>query len=210
MNELSKLAIKHGTDKWNHHWYTDKYEFFLSRYKNLPVKLLEIGVGGYHHPDQGGASLRMWKEYFPAGDIFAIDIFDKSLLVEPRITILEGSQSDPQFLQHVYNRMGKIDVVIDDGSHKCQDIIASFLKLFPLLENDGVYIIEDTATSYWSDYGGSMDLNTPGTTLHFFMQFIHGLNHHCIANYPLSEFNKIIKGITFYRELIIIEKGEPK
>ena len=64
MNYLSQLAIKHGTDKWGHHFYTDKYEDILKHLKEAEIKLLEIGVGGYEFPDRGGGSLRMWKEYF--------------------------------------------------------------------------------------------------------------------------------------------------
>jgi hypothetical protein len=210
ISELSQLAIKHGTDKWNHHWYTEHYHKHLNKFKDSNINLLEIGVGGYYHPDQGGASLRMWKDYFTKGKIFAIDIFDKSQLQEDRIKIFKGSQDDIPFLKDVYNRMDRsVHVIVDDGSHHCNHIIASFLFLFPFLDNNGVYIIEDTETSYWEDYGGSMNLNFPGSTINFFKQLIDGQNHITIKDYPvLPELHHWIKGISFYRNLIIIEKGE--
>jgi hypothetical protein len=207
---LSSLATQHGTDKWNHHYYTDIYHHYLQHLKNSSIKLLEIGVGGYEYPDRGGQSLKMWKDYFPHGQIWAIDIYDKSKLQEDRIAILQGSQNDADFLQEVFNRMGGLHVVVDDGSHKCSDVIASFQKLFPLLDENGIYIIEDTETSYWESYGGSFDLNNPCTTKNFFISLLHGLDHITIPNFPVSYFTKNIKGMSFYRNLIIVQKGEPK
>jgi hypothetical protein len=40
--------------------------------------LFEIGIGGYDNENKGGNSLRMWKNFFPFGKIFAIDIYNKS------------------------------------------------------------------------------------------------------------------------------------
>ena len=64
-SDLGILGRIHGTDKvWAHH-YDRQYQahFRLLRWNRL--NLLEIGVGGDDNPDQGGNSLRMWKDYFP-------------------------------------------------------------------------------------------------------------------------------------------------
>jgi hypothetical protein len=211
-SELTAIAKKNITDKWDHHWYTDIYHDHLQHLRGSKINLLEIGVGGYHFPDQGGGSLKMWKEYFPQGNIFAIDIHDKSQLQEDRIKILKGSQDDIDFLRHVYNVMDhKLDVVVDDGSHCCNHIITSFNFLFRHLQVGGIYIIEDTETSYWESYGGSPNIFQPGTTINYFMQFVHGQNHMTIPGFPVvPEYHHWIKGISFYRNLIIIEKGENK
>jgi hypothetical protein len=52
-------------------------------------------------------------------------------------------------LQNVVNLTGKFDFIIDDGSHRNQDILKSFNFLFPKLNEGWVYIVEDTQTSYW-------------------------------------------------------------
>jgi len=82
---LNELARAHGTDKAGDHSYTGAYEFHLAGFRDRPVRLLEIGVGGYEDPDQGGESLRMWKEYFAHGQIFGLDIYDKSSMSSPKI-----------------------------------------------------------------------------------------------------------------------------
>src|ERR1700688_2245107 len=63
-NDLNRLALLFGTDKWGCHWYTQHYERYFGSLKKKRLNLLEIGVGGYENPDEGGESLRMWKAYF--------------------------------------------------------------------------------------------------------------------------------------------------
>jgi demethylmacrocin O-methyltransferase len=154
-NNLTMLGILFGTDKaWWGHNYTPHYMTHLRKYKYKRIKLLEIGIGGHEDVNKGGNSLRMWKYYFPLGQIFGIDIFDKSALQEKRIKTFKGSQIDKDFLNKTLNNIGDVDVIIDDGSHINEHVIETFKLLFPLLKDGGLYVVEDTQTSYWADYGG--------------------------------------------------------
>lgn len=74
IDPLTRLAIRHGTDKWGPHFYTPIYHRLLAPFRNGPVQFLEIGVGGYEYRKVGGASLATWAEYFPNGRIVGIDI----------------------------------------------------------------------------------------------------------------------------------------
>src|SRR6188768_4205116 len=105
-DDLTSLAKVYQTDKWGRHFYTPVYEQWFASLRYKPVKLLEIGVGGYNRPRVGGNSLRMWKRYFPAGKITSIDLYDKSALNESRIQIMQGDQSDAAFLQEVTKEHG--------------------------------------------------------------------------------------------------------
>src|SRR5262249_46663947 len=131
-HNLTALAKIHKTDKWGTHFYTPHYQKHFSHLRNQKLKILEIGVGGYAHPKLGGASLRMWKEYFPNSSIYSVDIHDKSEVEEHRIKIFRGSQNDQEFLRSVVAEMGSLDIVIDDGSHINEHVINSFRTLFPL------------------------------------------------------------------------------
>ena len=75
-DDLTRLATKHGTDKWGSHWYARHYHRHLQHLRSQTFAMLEIGIGGYTHMDHGGASLRMWKEYFPHATIVGLDIHD--------------------------------------------------------------------------------------------------------------------------------------
>ncbi|MCF8262265.1 MAG: class I SAM-dependent methyltransferase [Melioribacteraceae bacterium] len=209
-NNLNKLALIYGTDKFNSHYYTPHYQKHLKRFKYKKINLLEIGVGGYENPLLGGKSLRMWRRYFPFAKIFAIDIYEKSALEETRIKIFRGSQVDKTFLESVVNKIGEIDVIIDDGSHQNEHVINSFKILFPKLKDGGYYIVEDTQTSYWKKFGGdSKNLNNPNTSMGFFKSLTDSLNNKefLIPNYEQTYFDKKIISMHFYHNLIFIRKG---
>jgi hypothetical protein len=50
--------------------------------------------------------------------------------------------------------------VLDDGSHVMSHINASFTVLYPGLNRNGVYLVEDLHTAYWDEYEGDL-LQTP-------------------------------------------------
>ena len=210
-NNLNKLAEIYGTDKWGSHYYTPHYKLHLGRFKFRRVNLLEIGVGGFENSYTGGASLRMWKKYFPFGRIFSIDIYDKSFLQEKRIKIFRGSQVDEKCLNKVVNEIGGIDIIIDDGSHINEHVIETFKLLFPKLKDGGIYVIEDTQTSYWDNFGGdSQDLNNPKTLMNFFKSLTDALNNKEFIKpgYKQSYFDKKIISMHFYHNMIFIYKGD--
>lgn len=207
---LSALAEIHQSDKWGKHYYTPHYQKHFHSFRDNKIKLLEIGVGGNKSPTYGGASLRMWKDYFRKANIFGIDIYDKSALEENRIKIFKGSQADEDFLKKVAGEIGGLDIVIDDGSHINDHIITSFKTLFPYLKNGGIYVVEDVQTSYWEFFGGSSEnFDYKGTAMNFFKDLTDGINHKEFIRegYTPSYFDKNITSIHFYHSLIIINKG---
>lgn len=208
---MTKLAIKHGTDKWGSHFYTPHYDLHFSKFRGKSIKLLEIGVGGFEDSSAGGESLRMWKEYFPEGEIYSIDIVDKKALQEERIKVYQGSQVDEAFLQKITEEIGELDLIIDDGSHINSHIITTFRILFPILKKGGIYAIEDLHTSYWRGYGGdSFNLNKKDTAINFIKGLVDGLNYEEIDNpyYKPSYFDQNITSIHFYHNLAFIYKGD--
>lgn len=209
-NNLRRLAVAFGTDKEGSHFYAGHYQHHLHHLRRSRIRLLEIGVGGYKNPERGGNSLRMWKAYFTRGQIYGIDIYDKTYHDEKRIKTFQGSQVDEVFLRSVVAEMGGVDVVIDDGSHCNDHVIKSFQILFPLLSPDGIYAIEDLQTSYWSRFAG--DTNEPETTrtsMEFLKNLVDGLNYEEFPDdaYTPSYFDKHIVAMHFYHNLAFIHKG---
>jgi hypothetical protein len=209
-SDLKALADIYGTDKWGSHFYAQHYETHFSPFRRSKLNILEIGVGGYDDPKEGGESLRMWRTYFPNANIFGIDIHDKTYHDERRIKTFKGSQVDNDFLDSVIKEIGQIDIVIDDGSHINAHVIHTFKYLFPRI-NCKWYVIEDIQTSYWTDdYGGtSEDLNNLGTTMGFFKHLVDGLNYieYELEGYQPTYFDLHIMGIYFYHNMIFIQKG---
>jgi len=151
---LDEIAIKHGTDKATYHpgrahCYTPYYEKFFEPIRELPLKFLEIGVGG-------GESMRTWLEYFPNANIFGIDIVSKTnpwntvhMAPDPRYKFVCGSQSDPTFWKCFAVDYGvDWDVIVDDGGHQSDQIIISFEGMWPHVKSGGLYCIEDLGVAY--------------------------------------------------------------
>ncbi len=212
-DDLTYLAQLFGTDKWGLHWYTPHYDFHFRELRNKKLNLLEIGVGGYDEPSSGGSSLRMWKVYFPKANIYSLDIYDKKPHEEPRIRIFQGSQADPDFLDQMCAEIGDLDLIVDDGSHLNEHVLFTFNHLFPKLKPGGIYVVEDTQTSYWEDYGGQVeDRNNPTSIMGFFKSLVDGLNHSEFKNkdYQPTYYDLNVASIHFYHNLVFVYKGESK
>ena len=208
--DLDRLAGVYGSDKWGEHFYTPHYARHFGPLRRRPLTLLEIGIGGYDDPRAGGASLRMWRAYFPRARIHGIDIHDKSAHDGRRIRTYRGDQTDAEFLERLVGEIGRPDIVIDDGSHLNAHVVATFEILFPLLADDGLYVVEDTQTSYWPGYGGSVDRDADaGTSMGFLKRLADGLNHaeFGLAGYAPTYYDRHVVALHFYHNLVVVEKG---
>jgi hypothetical protein len=207
---LTSLCIFFGSDKWGSHFYTPVYENIFRRFRLKKINFLEIGVGGYEDPYLGGESIFLWQAYFPFAKLFFIDIVDKTHFSSGRIKVLQGSQDDAEFLRTMAYEAKKFDIIIDDGSHINHHQIKSFETLFPFLSDGGIYVIEDTQTSYWPSYGGSTKTKeSKNSCMYYFLNLADELNYGEYLderNLP-NEFNKKITEIHFHHNLIIVIKG---
>jgi hypothetical protein len=160
--ELCELAIKHGTDKWPHHHYTPHYHEMFKDRRDTVKKVLEIGIGDDSMkntiPDyQPGASLRMWREYFPNAEIYGLDNNPNTLIKESRIWSFQCDQGDPVQLDGVQVTIGRdFDLIVDDGCHVPEVQALTARILVPLLAPKGVYVIEDV-WPYPSEVGWSKE-----------------------------------------------------
>ncbi|WP_128414598.1 hypothetical protein [Chryseobacterium sp. Leaf201] len=138
--ELSQNA---NTDKVTHHGYHFFYPLFLEKLRNDSFNMLEIGYGS-------GESMKMWCDYFPSSTIFCMDInIEKN--INERCNVIRGDQSNLEDLKDTVQQIKTAKVIIDDGSHNPQHQYDTFMYLFEsLLEDGGVYIIEDIETNYWN------------------------------------------------------------
>lgn len=198
---LARLFYSHQgrlAHKWDH--YLPIYERHLARYRGTAVRLLEIGVS------QGG-SLQLWRKYFgPAAIIFGIDVNPRCRAVnDPGVCVRIGSQADPKFLRSVIREMGGVDIVIDDGSHFASLQRVSFETLFPLLDPNGVYIVEDLHTSYWSDYEGGV--RRGGTFIEEMKLLVDDIHAwYGEVEQRVVDAHKTVDGIHFYDSVVAVEK----
>ena len=132
-------------DKWIH--YFPIYDRHLGRYRGRPARVLEIGV-------YRGGGLDLLRSYLgPEAYLVGIDIDESArVTVGERHPVEIGDQTDADFLRRIADEHGPFDVVIDDGGHTMRQQVCSLEWLFPLMTDEGTYIVEDTHTSYWNEY----------------------------------------------------------
>jgi tetratricopeptide (TPR) repeat protein len=187
MNTLDELAIQYGTDKSSKcHHYTHRYFKYFNPLRKRRLRIIEIGIAQ-------GNSLRMWKDFFPNAEIFAIDKNPNcNILNIERVKIYIGDQSDEYFLESFVNEIGSgFDIIIDDGGHMMSQQIITFHILFSHLKPKGIYVIEDLHTSYNSEYNGG--LHQQNSTIEFLKNLIDDLNFKGRAG--IGNHEKTIKGL---------------
>lgn len=156
---LRELGTRYGTDKVLHQ-YVDFYPRFMEPYRDQPIHLMEIGV--FY-----GASLRMWRDYFPSGEIHGVDWFrgrqgngatfpdaERFLRDAPtlsRVVLHECDQGSRRSLEALaaalQREQRRFQFIIDDGSHLVTDQQQTLALLWPFVAPGGAFIVEDIACS---------------------------------------------------------------
>lgn len=158
--ELCKIGYKYGTDKVPRlkHTYTPVYYEMFNPIREKVKKILEMGIGyyktmsevaivydrGLHRYYHKGASLKMWRDFFPNAHIYGADIAPQTLFGEERITTYLCDETKKEEIEDLIRQVGSdIDIFIDDGSHRWQHQLFLAQTILPLLKKDVIYIIED-------------------------------------------------------------------
>lgn len=184
--------------KWLH--YFDVYERHLSRFRGRSPVMLEVGVFG-------GGSLAMWRDYLgPGAQIVGLDINPACKAhAGEGVDIFIGSQDDPALLAQILAKYPQIDIVLDDGSHVMQHMIATFQHLYPRVSANGVYLVEDTHTCYWDEYGGG--LRRPGSFMEFVKDRLDEINAvHARGAIPVTGFTLATDAICCYDSVVVFER----
>nr|WP_294505819.1 class I SAM-dependent methyltransferase [uncultured Rhodopila sp.] len=210
---LGWLLHLFGSDKQKagEHFYGATYHAVMRPFRYRRIRLLEIGV-------LGGASLLAWRAFFPRGRFIGCDIDPKDQFAIGRVATRVTDQSAPSDLKTLCDRDGPFDIIIDDGSHQNAHQIFTFYEIFDRLVADGIYILEDTQTSFWPGPYGGAHITEPAfaaTCTGEFLELAKYLNHdEFLSRDGLNErrlaFGRKIKRIAFEHNLIIIWKGENK
>lgn len=202
MNDLQRYFESntgHLIHKWHH--YFEIYDRHFSRFRGRSPRVLEIGVS------QGG-SLQMWRNYFgPGTQIFGMDINPAcQRFASDDTTIFIGDQADRAFLARVREAVQRVDILIDDGGHRMEQLRASFDELFGCVDAQGVYLAEDLHTCYWPEFGGG--LRKADSFVEFAKQQIDRLNawHSREPALQVDTFTRSVHSMHFYDSIVVIEK----
>lgn len=187
---LTALSEKYGSDKgsnlshnpypWRPHTYTQYYDLLFSRQRSTILRVFECGIGSADESiisnmsatGATGASLRMWRDYFPNAIIFGGDIDSKAIFQEDRICTFELDQTNSLSIQNFWKNVGNelFDVMIDDGLHSFGAGKTLFENSIHKLTASGLYIIEDVNVFdmiRYKKYFDALDFDVNYVTLYF-------------------------------------------
>ncbi|WP_217636338.1 class I SAM-dependent methyltransferase [Variovorax sp. OV700] len=170
---LADLYASHRgkvSDKWT--IYLKVYEELFRPYRASKLRLLEIGI-------QNGGSLEIWSRYFESAAVLVgcdINVACTQLRYDdPRVHVVVGDANTDHAERAIAVYAERFDLIIDDGSHRSSDIIRSFVRYFPRLEQGGIFVVEDLHCSYWQEFeGGLVD---PWSSVSFLKRLADVINH---------------------------------
>jgi hypothetical protein len=189
-------------DRWAH--YFDVYHRHFSKFRDHPITMIEVGIFN-------GGSLRMWRNYFgPKSTIVGVDINPEcQKYAEPGIDIVIGDQGDRVFLRSLAERYPGFSILIDDGGHRMHQQIATFEELYLRMDPQGIYLCEDTHTSYWPTFGGG--LRQPQSFIECVKPLIdrlHAFHSPDQTQLAPDPFTVSTDSIHFYDSIVVFEKRQ--
>lgn len=203
MSKIEELfdTTERPSTKWT--GYFDVYERHLAKFVGKAPKILEIGV-------LGGGSIELWLKYFGEGtQVIGVDIDPRCLeyKYEGNAQVVMGNQGDPDFWGEFLDKNTDFDIIIDDGSHIMEHQVLTLIMTFPHLKVGGVYICEDTHTSYWPNWNG--EYNKEQTFLGYSKYLTDAMNQQHFQNKMdpavLKKFENLYS-MSFYNSMVVLEK----
>jgi hypothetical protein len=171
MDMLTSLGAMYQTDKVAH-GFCAFYYIHLALVRPDVRKVLEIGV-------HRGASLRMWRDFFPNAVIHG---FEQHVAIDPlpdRIILHQGDQACRESLRQLLSAAGSgFDLIVDDGGHTMAQQQVSLGVLFPHLRPGGLYAVEDLHTSFMAAinyYSHGLLVHSVPTGIHECLSTTHAL-----------------------------------
>ena len=210
-SSLEELGTRYNTDKVGH-GFLPFYEKHFAGLRSSKVNIMEIGV--FY-----GASIRMWRDFFQEGEIWAVDWFTglngnghvfnnpKSFIDEARsldrVHVVECNQHIRTDLSEMssYFKLQNIqlDSIIDDGSHLSQDQQQTLGELWCLVKPGGSFIIEDIHCSLdTSGYDNLPDFSNSTLTMLNRFQETKQISSPYLQNRECEMFQNEIESLQFY------------
>ena len=193
---LKRVSLKCDT-------YFQAYEELFNKYVGKKITFVEIGVL------QGG-SLFMWREYFGSNArIIGLDLHPNAKELEKHgFEIFIGSQSDKNFWKDFYSKIGKIDILLDDGGHTNSQQIITLAESVNNINDEGIIVTEDIHTSYLKKFG-----NPSSRSFVNYSKYLIDIINSRFPETKINKNNKLrdkIYSISFYESLIAFKINSKK
>jgi hypothetical protein len=143
---LVSLVDNSRTDKNTDHSYLPLYDELLRSRKTMAKNVLEVGI-------YDGGSIKLWSDYFVNATVYGVDVMSITNVwagIKEKSNIVLHTSTDaynPSFVSQFQNTL--FDMCLDDGPHTLESMKQFILLYSPLLNEDGILIIEDVQSEDW-------------------------------------------------------------
>lgn len=190
-----KAFVKSKFLSTKHKSYFYAYDEIFEKFRGKKITFVEIGV-------LNGGSLFMWREYFgPQARIIGVEFNpDAKKWKKHGFEIFIGDQSSGKFWDDFFSKVGMVDIILDDGGHtNCQQIV-SCIACMPYINNGGMFVTEDTHTSYMFKFGNPSKYSF----ISWAKSIVDNINSRCINTLDSSKnYKKYIHSIRFFESIVV-------
>jgi len=107
----------------------------------------------------------------------------------------------------IISELGNPHIIIDDGSHHVDHVESTLRILWPYLQDGGMYIIEDTHTSYWKNHGGGyLKRKTIVELIKHSIVILHQPYTRRKMSNRVQFLSKTLSSITVHDSIIVLQK----
>jgi len=175
------------------------YEKLFSKFVNKKITFVEIGV-------LSGGSLFMWRKYFGKdARIIGIDLNSDAKRFEKNgFEIFIGNQSDENFWKVFFEKVGDVDIILDDGGHTNFQQIVTACCCIPHIKDNGILAVEDVYHSYGVSHGSKGFFNpSKYSFINFCKKIVDDINYRFPGskNFKFS-LNEYIYSIEFFESFV--------
>lgn len=189
-DEVPYLSIKYDS-------YFFVYEALLEKYVDREITLVEVGVFN-------GGSLFMWREFFgPKARIIGIDLNPDALeWTKNGFEIYIGDQSSDKFWVDLYQKIGKVDVLIDDGGHTNRQQIITSHYAIQNINDGGLLIVEDVHTNYFREFGNPSRYSF----VNFAHRIVDGVNSRAYSlRRTYAQYSSRVYSVSFFESMVAFQ-----
>lgn len=189
-DEVPYLSIKYDS-------YFFVYESLLEKYVDREITFVEVGVFN-------GGSLFMWREFFgPKARIIGIDLNPDALeWTKNGFEIYIGDQSSDTFWVNLYQKIGKVDVLIDDGGHTNRQQIITSHYAIQNINDGGLLIVEDVHTNYFREFGNPSRYSF----VNFAHRIVDGVNSRAYSlRRTYAQYSSRVYSVSFFESMVVFK-----
>lgn len=184
------LSIKYDS-------YFPAYEALLQKYVDRELTIVEVGIFN-------GGSLFMWREFFgPKARIIGIDLNPDAREWEKHgFEIYIGDQSSGQFWLELFQKIGKVDILIDDGGHTNRQQIVTSHYAIQNINDGGLLIVEDVHTNYFREFGNPSRYSF----VNFAHRIVDGVNSRSYAlRRAYTQYSSRVYSVSFFESIVAFQ-----